>query len=238
MRFLKPAIAGLMISCAATLSFAADMPAQPNMFTTPPAALSGMNWTGFYVGVNGGYGWGDAITATIDDPVKRKSFSRTSSNPGGFVGGGQLGYNWQTGYWVFGFEADIQYADLGGAIEWTTYNNLNLKNGDGQYFGTIRARLGYAIERSLFYATGGFAYGGLLDNSLSGKSTSNQGFALGGGFEYAFTENWTGRIEGLYVNLESKAKSAAVTVNGAVYNVSTSPTDGAGLFRAGVNYKF
>ena len=89
----------------ATLGFAADPPAQPNMFTTPPATLSGMNWNGFYVGVNGGYGWANSITATINDPIKRKDYTRTSTNPGGFVGGGQFGYNWQSGYWVFGFEA-------------------------------------------------------------------------------------------------------------------------------------
>lgn len=238
MRFLKPAIAIWAVSFPVHVCSAADAPAKSPLFSSQPAALSGMNWTGFYVGINGGYGWGDAVTATIQDPLKGKSFSSSSAQPAGFVGGGQIGYNWQSGFWVFGFEADLQYADLGGAINWGDYASLNLQNGDGQYFGTLRARLGYAIERSLIYITGGFAYGGLIDNSLTGKSTSNQGYALGGGFEYAFTENWTGRIEGLYVNLESKAKSAAVTVNGAVYNVSTSPTDGAGLIRAGVNYKF
>jgi outer membrane immunogenic protein len=73
---------------------------------------------------------------------------------------------------------------------------------------------------------------------LSGNSTSNQGFAVGGGFEYAFTNNWTGRFEGLYLNLENKSKSAAASMNGVNYVLTARPGDGAGLMRVGVNYKF
>ena len=239
MRFLKPVIASCFVCFSIGAVHAADMAtpktAMPNI---PPPALGAIEWTGFYVGLNGGYCWTDSVNVSIADPVKKKTFDRSSAMPGGFVGGGQAGYNWQSGHWVFGFEADIQYVDLGGAIEWNGYETLALKSGQSQYLGTVRARLGYAIDRTLFYATGGFAYGGLVENPLTGNSTSNQGFAVGGGFEYAFTENWTGRAEGLYINLESKAKSTSITTKDGVYTLTARPGDGAGLMRVGINYKF
>ena len=238
MRVLKPAIACAAISFSCMGTQAADLSFPRPATQTAPLPSGTMNWTGFYVGVNGGYGWGDAVTASLTDPAKSKAVALSSGRPGGFVGGGQAGYNWQSGHWLFGFEADIQYADLGGAIDWGSYRFLGLKNGDGQYFGTVRARLGYAMDRTLIYFTGGFAYGGLIDNSLTGNATSNQGYTLGGGFEYAFTENWTGRFEGLYVNLESKAKQLTLTNSAGTFTVNTLPTDGAGLIRMGVNYKF
>jgi outer membrane immunogenic protein len=239
MQFLKPAIVGSTFVLLIGTVHAADM-ATPKtaMPILPPPVQPTMEWTGFYVGLNGGYGWSEALNVSIVETARNKSFMRSSTMPGGFVGGGQAGYNWQSGHWVFGFEADIQYVDLGGAVEWNGFEGLRLSSGQSQYMGTVRARLGYAIDRTMFYATGGFAYGGLIENPLSGDSTSNQGFAVGGGFEYAFTENWTGRIEGLYLNLESKAKSTSATMNGSTYVLTARPGDGAGLMRVGVNYKF
>lgn len=239
MRFLKPVIASSVICLCHGTVHAADMAAPKTAMPPYQPSVSGpIEWTGFYVGLNGGYGWTDAINVSIADPIKNKTFVRSSGMPGGFVGGGQLGYNWQSGRWVFGFEADIQYVDLGGTVEWNGYEKLALKSGQSQYMGTLRARLGYAIDRTLFYATGGFAYGGLVENPITGNSTSHQGFALGGGFEYAFTENWTGRFEGLYLNLENKAKAASVTTKDGTYTLTARPGDGAGLMRVGVNYKF
>ena len=239
MRFMKPAIVGGTLFLAIGAVHAADMAtpktAMPNL---PPPMQSDMEWTGFYFGLNGGYGWSQALSISIAEPATDTNLTRSSNMPSGFVGGGQVGYNWQSGHWVFGFEADIQYVDLGGAIEWNGFEGLMISSGQSQYMGTVRARLGYAIDRTLFYATGGFAYGGLVDNPLSGNSTSNQGFAVGGGFEYAFTNNWTGRFEGLYLNLENKSKSASATMNGVNYVLTARPGDGAGLMRVGVNYKF
>lgn len=237
MRILKPLVVLIALPAMIGGALAADLPKQapvPNASMLQPE----MNWTGFYVGLNAGYGWTNAMTVTIADPLKGKSFSREGSMPGGFVGGGQVGYNWQSGRFVFGFEADLQYAALGGAINWDGYETLNLKSNDGQYFGTVRARLGYAMERTLFYITGGYAYGGLVDNGLTGDATSNQGYALGGGFEYAFTDNWTARLEGLYVNLDTSAQNVSISVNGTPYAIQGRLPDGFGIVRAGLNYKF
>ncbi len=237
MRIFKPMVVLMMASLTPGLALAADLPRQP---LTPSTSMiqPEMNWTGFYVGLNAGYGWTNTMTVSIFDPFKDKSFSRDGGMPGGFVGGGQAGYNWQSGRFVFGFEADIQYAALGGSIDWNGYDYLNLKSNDGQYFGTIRARLGYAMDRSLFYITGGYAYGGLVDNGLTGNATSNQGYALGAGYEYAFTDNWTARLEGLYLNLDSSAQTKVITYNGAPFSIQGRLPDGFGVVRAGVNYKF
>ena len=80
---------------------------------------------------------------------------------------------------------------------------LGLSTGSSGIFGTVRPRLGYAIDRTLLFATGGLAYGGLNSSPLSGNATSNVGYALGGGVEYAFTYNWTVKLEALHINLSN-----------------------------------
>jgi outer membrane immunogenic protein len=136
------------------------------------------SWTGWYVGVNGGWAW-DNSSGNLD------SFSTTGGNDfrpavvaggtprflganheGGF-GGGQIGYNWQMTNWVFGLETDIQGADIGRT------STVNFPGGGGivpsvsigrdhiDWFGTARGRVGVAVNNVLFYGTGGFAYGGV-----------------------------------------------------------------------------
>ena len=108
----------------------------------------------------------------------------------------------------------------------------------------MRARLGYAIDRTLIYITGGLAYGGLNTNPLTGNTTSNTGWTLGGGVEYAFTNNWTAKIEGLYVDTgEGRQTRTYTNVTGAVlpvgnYTATTNGSGGGGVVRVGVNYKF
>ena len=79
-------------------------------------------------------------------------------------------------------------------------------NSNGQYFGTVRVRAGYAVDRMLFYVTGGLAYGGLNSTALY-DSTSSAGYTIGAGVEYAFTNNWTAKVEALYINLDSGTKT-------------------------------
>ena len=217
-------------------SYAADLPmrSEPPPVTTFVPAFS---WTGFYLGVNAGVGWTNSGSVWVDDPVLGPAVISTSSKSG-FVGGAQAGYNWQSGAFVFGGEADIQYADLGNSIEWGDYGAYGLSgNSNGQYFGTVRLRAGYAVDRALFYLTGGLAYGGLNSTALY-DSTSSAGYTIGAGVEYAFTNNWTAKIEGLYVNLDSGTKSLTVRDNGNDYTFYAKSGNGGGLVRVGINYKF
>ena len=187
---------------------AADLPTR----AAPPApvfaAAPVFTWTGFYVGVNAGYGWSnddfDAFDAAdIDDD-------------GGFVGGAQVGYNYQIGSFVVGLEGDIQYADFGaeGAFDFD-------RDGDddrfesSDWFGTVRARAGVAFGQALVYATGGFAF---ADDAT--------GWTVGGGVEYAFTNNLSAKIEGLYVNFEEDDIAGFEMENDF------------GVVRAGLNFRF
>ncbi|KFG70406.1 outer membrane protein [Microvirga sp. BSC39] len=190
----------------ATGAVAADLPSRRAPAPIIAAAPI-FTWTGFYVGVNAGYGWSDddfdSVALADDD------------NDGGFVGGAQVGYNYQIGSFVVGLEGDIQYADFGreGAfvVGGTTYD---IDNSD--WFGTVRARAGVAFDRALIYATGGFAF-----------ADEANGWTVGGGVEYAFTNNLSAKIEGLYVNLD----------NDDDFPGFDGETD-FGVVRAGLNFRF
>lgn len=145
---------------------------------------------------------------------------------GGFVGGGQVGYNYQIGSFVLGLETDIQYADIGGD---NNISSLNSDDDDDNWFGTVRAHAGYAFDRALIYATGGLAYG-KISNGFSNSDDTSVGWTLGAGVEYAFTDNLTAKVEGLYVNLEQDDDDLPVTAG--------SDETEFGVVRAGLNYKF
>jgi len=199
-----------------TAASAADLPSRvaPAPIYTPVPIFT---WTGFYVGVNAGIGFnnsddGDLVFGGV--PI-----IGDSDDDAGFVGGAQVGYNYQIGSFVVGLEADIQYADFGGVnYDFGPFGIYENNNDD--WFGTVRARAGFAFDRALIYATGGWAF-----------TDDRNGWTLGGGLEYAFTDNLTAKIEGLYVNLESDDFTFAGTT------FRTGDTD-FGVFRAGLNFKF
>jgi outer membrane immunogenic protein len=212
---------------------AADMPRRAPAYKAPePIMAQPYNWTGFYVGGNLGYGWGRQ-----DNSVDGTSVG--SANVNGIIGGGQVGYNWQVNQIVFGLEADFQGSGQKGDGSFTvpfpgTFTNKL------DWFGTVRGRVGYAFDRWLPYVTGGWAYGhGSIDASAPGVgagSVSNtySGWTVGGGLEYAFLNNWSAKIEYLYVDFGNGpsvtlAPSASVLSGGKL-------TDN--IVRVGLNYKF
>ena len=249
-------------------ALAADLPSR-RVAPAPYVAVPVFTWTGFYVGVNAGYGFSAnddnrnsvgqyiATPGSLSGPLGgytgavTNGFSGSNSNDG-FVGGGQIGYNYQMGNWVIGIEADAQYADMNntrrgqvvtltpGVAGFVGASNANF--GGIDWFGTVRGRVGYAWDRLMVYGTGGFAYGG-SDNDNNGfyngayyGSRSNDirtGWVAGGGVEYAFTPNLTGKIEGLYVSLDRNNSGYGAPV---VYTRNND--DNFAVVRAGLNYKF
>lgn len=205
-------VAGLGAALLATSAIAADLPRKSNpvapAFTRAPA----FSWTGFYAGVNAGYGFGGFTGVG----------SGIFSDPSGFVGGAQIGYNYQVNQMVIGLETDLQYTGVSG-------KNAAAK-GRLPYFGTVRGRLGIAIDRLMPYVTAGYAYGGtnLTVGGAGSSSTLHHGYVIGGGLEYAFTNNWTAKVEGLYMDLGEKR------VLGNTRKIGLE----SGIVRAGVNYKF
>jgi outer membrane immunogenic protein len=230
-------VSAAVVAISMTAAFAADLPmgSAPPVFTPIPV----YDWSGFYVGANAGVGWANGGNVTVFDPVLGAQSINVVSRSG-FIGGVQLGSNLQYEAFVFGVEADIQYANIGSSINWGPYGRLGISSGSsGEYFGTARLRAGYAIDRTLLFLTGGLAYGGLNRSPLGGNSTSNVGYALGGGVEYAFTRNWTAKVEALYINLSNGSnRTIAVTNGGLVYPITANAGNGGGLVRVGVNYKF
>ncbi len=234
----------VLATCLATSAFAADLPSRAA--PAPVVYVPAFTWSGFYVGLNAGYGWADAGDVVVTGPAGGSGIlTGGGGGDGAFVGGGQVGFNWQSGAFVYGLETDIQYVGLSNDVAWGRYTWWNgTGGGDGGYFGTVRARLGYAINRTLIYITGGLAYGGLNTNPLTGNTTSNVGWTLGAGVEYAFTNNWTAKIEGLYVDTgeESSTRSYTNPAGGVLpagtYTATSNGGGGGGVIRVGVNYKF
>ena len=232
-RFLLASAAAAVIS---TTAGAADLPVKYPVKAIPEP---GFSWTGFYIGGNAGYGWGggsddyyknNCIKTPPSKTCTHKSITSYSlsgggggglgggggGDPSGFVGGGQIGYNYQfQNNFVLGFETDIQGADLRGSTDWSPVQHPGAFNRETSidYYGTIRARVGYAIDRFLPYVTGGLAYGKLgfsetfissqnpVWNYAAADSSTKWGWTVGAGAEYAITNNWSVRAEYLYVNL-------------------------------------
>jgi outer membrane immunogenic protein len=246
-------------------AMAADLPSRRAAPAPIVAAVPVFTWTGFYVGVNAGYGWQDSNNngtvfvpaGTIAPAAPAGTIVFGDDNGDGFVGGGQIGYNYQIGSFVLGVEADLQWADLGGsnglAVVPPAYTALGFvpagTAGGIDWFGTVRARVGVAFDRALVYATGGFAYGGADDNDRFGFVNSNDvrtGWVLGAGFEYAFTNNLTAGIEGLWVSMDREDNGAFIgtvpAVGGGVAPVFVPGRDEGDndffVARAKLNFKF
>jgi outer membrane immunogenic protein len=217
------ALAALLGTTA--LAAAADLPSR-GYAPAPVYAAPMFTWTGFYIGVNGGYG-GDKNTYSIN------GFGNIASiTSGGFIGGGQIGYNYQflgTSI-VAGLEADLQATNIEGKV---TILGLGLGT-KLDYLGTVRARLGYAfLPNALFYVTGGLAYGNVKTNvaNIISFGGTNTGWTAGAGIEYALTQNWSLKTEYLYVDLGKKTNLLFPGLSVGVKNTEH-------IVRAGLNYRF
>jgi outer membrane immunogenic protein len=248
-------------------ALAADM--APRMYTkAAPVVAPIYNWSGFYAGLHAGYTFGDR---TGVDTTGLALFNTNNVLGGarpasvgldrdGFIGGGQMGWNWQANSpWVWGLEADISYTDVRSSTTAVTVplsgigTLNNTFNSRMNYFGTVRGRLGYAWDRTMVYATGGFAYGE-VENSVSlfgvnpgaalqftgSNRDTKTGYTVGGGIEHAWMGNWTVKAEYLYYDLGSSDVAVlnvpTFTAGGPGYN-SNFRNDGH-IVRAGLNYKF
>ena len=224
-RFTKMGIATLALLAVPFAAKAADMPLR-NYYKAPPrSVVSYYNWTGFYAGVNGGYSWGDLDLGSAARFVA----------PKGWMAGGTVGYNWQSGAIVYGLEGDFDWADVSTTAACGTFICQTKES----WFATARGRLGYAFDRWLPYVTGGAAFGRVRaasDNPLAlGGSDTLAGWTVGAGIEYAFLGNWTAKVEYLYADLGTfnncGGTSCALALND---NVSFTQN----IVRAGLNYKF
>jgi len=211
MKIRNYAAATVAIGLAAGSAGAADVGRGPyySAPTYAPATVQTYSWMGPYLGFNVGYQWG--------------TVTNSPTNPSGFAGGIQGGYNFQTGQFVFGGETDLQWS---GAED--TFAGWKFSN---PWFGTLRARAGVAINNILLYGTGGMAYGDVR-NQFAGASETHThvGWTAGLGIEVGLTPNWSVKGEYLYLATPDTVPTPPGTrING---DVDTH------LFRIGLNYHF
>lgn len=247
---------------AAAPALAADL-SYPTKAPVAYAPVPVFTWTGFYIGANAGYGWTDvggtnafisAADAYYFDYVQSGSLQ-----PEGWFGGLQAGYNYQfDNNVVLGIEADVQFASIketflyAGYSEFTDIDNNIYQSGQintkVETFGTIRTRVGYAVDRLLPYITGGLAWAQIKSNETvvtsaevggvvgpdvitsTAYSDTSWGWTLGAGAEYAVTDNWTVKAEYLYADVGSSSFSGLFDRNDLDYAIQT--------VKMGVNYKF
>jgi len=186
---------------------AADMNYGSRAPYTVSQPLNAYSWAGPYIGGNLGHGWG----SVENNPTK----------PSGLAGGVTAGYNWQSGPWVFGVEGDIQASGANDTFAPWKFSN--------PWFGTVRGRAGYAFNNVYLYGTGGLAFGELrVDTFGMSETHTNAGWTVGAGAEFGLVQNWTAKIEYLYVDLSNSNFVVTGASNGYRF----------GLVRAGVNYHF
>ena len=236
------------LGALAGTAFAADLPSRraPPVYVPPPM-IPVFTWTGFYVGGQVGYGFGNS-NASVSATRTGAGLASLSAKPDGIIGGAHVGYNFSTqslGFGglggaggVFGIEGDVDGSNykktylLGGISD---SMNQNIQ-------GSVRGRFGVAVDRALLYATGGVAFGDLSNsytNTINGLNDSMShtrvGYTVGGGVEYAITNNFSLRAEYRYTDF------------GSFNDPLTSSTNGGGIVRhhetnnrvqAGFSYKF
>lgn len=234
-KFLFAALA--ILATAGTVS-AADVAVRP---AGSPAAMiaAPYNWSGLYLGIEGGLGSGRSHHSTALVP----NFSDVFGVSGGLFGA-TAGMNWQTGALVLGVEGDASFAWMSGSTAGiapifcppggATANCTTRLQG----LETLRLRVGYAWDRFMPYATGGLAvgqiYGASDPGNVNSGSASKAGWTFGGGIEGAFGQNWTAKLEYLYVDFGTASGLFIRNPGAFPFNVSLN----AHIFRVGLNYKF
>ncbi len=281
--------AALAATTIAGSAFAADLPSRKVAPVMAPIPV--MTWTGFYIGLNAGYTWsGNGVATTplagFFGPTWNTELATSaalatgvdSAKSSGFIGGLQAGYNHQFGALVAGIETDIQGvigsgssgSRIGAGVpavfpaELITSSSTSSRKLD--YFGTLRARLGFvATPAFLLYATGGLAYGGAkastsivqfdANNGVPGNapygsfgsySGTKLGWTVGAGGEWKFAQNWSAKLEYLYYDLGSATYSSLLAFtappgfNPPGYGSVLSHTTkfNGHIVRAGLNYHF
>jgi outer membrane immunogenic protein len=214
-------VAGVALVGLTGAAVAADLPPGGAPYYAAPYALPVFTWTGFYVGVNGGGGFGNSAWDTTS------SFSTT-----GALVGGTIGYNYQMGPAVLGAEGDIDWSNIKGTTT-TGACPAGCTTSDS-WLSTLRARLGYAAGRFMPYVTGGGAFGNInaATPGLVGGGATNVGWTVGAGLEFAIAGHWSAKAEYLYVDLGKFNCGAGCGAPSDNVSFTTS------LVRGGINYRF
>lgn len=210
---------------------------QPILLGTRPSHILAppFDWTGLYVGINGGGEWGKSTQTQLGGPILNPADFHVS---GGHVGG-TLGFNMQIDWMVIGLEGDLDWASIGGSSPCPSPGFTCSIHSD--YVGTIRGRVGYTWLGWMPYATAGAALGDLKESfspsigTLIGTTTNRVGWTAGGGVQYAFDRSRSAKVEFLYVNFGTFTCGVACT---GIATRSLDITLTEEIARFGINYRF
>jgi outer membrane immunogenic protein len=218
---------------------AADLARRPPPPPLPPAPV--YNWNGFYIGAMGGYGWSNRLGLS----VAGFDFSTSSNDLRGGFAGGTVGYNYQPVGTpvVLGIEVEAAWADIKASRSAATLGTVATVEDKIDAFGTVTGRLGYAWGPALLYAKGGYAW---ADNRVTASLTTlvppvvlsaseshiHSGWTVGGGFEYLFAPNWSGKVEYMYADYGSATYGAGLVPGGFGLRSTVNTIKG------GINYHF
>jgi outer membrane immunogenic protein len=223
-------------------ALAADLPAKrPPPVYVPPVPI--FTWTGIYVGGQIGYAWGTSNTTVTDGAGNFLAFSTNNS---GVIGGAHVGYNLQLSQFVVGLEGDVDGSSLsktvtGGFFAPPLFVGASIHT-SLPVQGSVRGRLGYAWDRVLIYGTGGVAFGGFNGNistpfGSDSLSTTRVGWTVGGGLEYAVTNNWSVRAEYRFTQFHSNFIPGG-SFSFDPFGVSASRRINENRVQVGFSYKF
>jgi outer membrane immunogenic protein len=249
----------LLVVSASGAARAADLPMK-----AAPVPAPVYSWTGFYVGLNAGYGLAeDPFSQTITEPgvVTESSSINSRVTPNGAIAGGQVGYNYQSDHVVYGVEGDFQWSGqrdtAGCGLECITGGGIAATLGSAaqniKWFGTARGRLGWADNGWLLYVTGGGAWAGVdattaISETGAGlpafaqsgtTSFTRAGWVVGGGAEVRISGPWSAKFEYLYMDLGGISDTLTVTALGvgATAALTTNSEIHDHIIRVGVNYR-
>jgi outer membrane immunogenic protein len=224
-------------------AFAADLAQRPAYKAPPPPAPPPFSWTGFYLGGNAGGVWTDR---SVTDTLTGASLIGSNS---GFIGGGQLGYNWQISNWVWGIEGEFDGTTLnrtGSGVTVVPGGDTIQASARTDWVSMLTGRVGWAVfDRSLIYVKGGGAWvesHATLTDLTTGASISgshvNDGWVVGAGWEWAFAPQWSVKFEYNHIGLENFTPSNTLLVDGGALADQLVFRRDLDIAKVGINYRF
>ena len=234
---------GLLVLGLAAPAVAADLPARTYTKAPPPVAAAIYDWSGFYIGANGGWGtsrkcWTNTSVAGI---ATIPNVSEGCHDASGGTAGGQIGYRWQSSAWVFGLEAQGNWADFKGS----NISPLLLTNSSKiDAFGLFTGQVGYAWNNALLYVKGGGAvtsdkYSGTLPGiPIDSAKETRWGGTVGAGIEYGFAPNWSAALEYDHLFMGKATNTFTITILPSVVTRTDSISQDVDMVTARINYRF